>query len=390
MRLYLPLFLLLSIETFGQVNAGEDVFVSPGVEITLNADFDHVGNDVFISDDEVQGPFDIGFQFVFFGQVYDEFYIGANGFISFTPGLASGTREPPEIPTTDPLAPKNCILGPFQDWNPEIEPAPYIFYKTVGSAPERKLVVLWCDISLFSDPASTCLNSKGTFQIILNEGSNVIENHLVTKPVCSANKLATQGLHNENGTIGIAVPGRNAAEWSAEGESWHFIPESNNNYQVEEVDFAPFDLAPGSKLSWEWYKGVVSGSPEIRSSRLVIIPENSSVYYAIASTCAGKTYQDTVEVIVLPVPNAFRPGSALAENRSFSLKGLPVENISSFSLLIYNRWGQLVFESSDINEEWDGTYEGSECPQGAYFWVVYYKNAEEDKISRKGQVLLIR
>jgi gliding motility-associated-like protein len=68
-------------------------------------------------------------------------------------------------------------------------------------------------------------------------------------------------------------------------------------------------------------------------------------------------------------------------------------NISTFDLFVFNRWGEVIWESHDAKAKWDGTYgsEGMQCPQGVYTWKIAYKPAEnDDKISLTGHITLIR
>jgi hypothetical protein len=122
-----------------------------------------------LSDDSQMGPFNIGFTFCFYGNTYTQFYIGSNGWVSFSPGQ-SVSFVPNAIPTAAGATPKNCVMGPWTDWNPSISGV--INYKTLGVAPCRRLVVTWNQVPMYS-----CTNLKGTFQIILYETTNLIENH---------------------------------------------------------------------------------------------------------------------------------------------------------------------------------------------------------------------
>ena len=68
----------------------------------------------------------------------------------------------------------------------------------------------------------------------------------------------------------------------------------------------------------------------------------------------------SLEVCVKPdytlyFPNAFRPGSATSVNNTFLPVGL---GVSEFNMRIYNRWGEMVFESDDFLTGWDGTFGG--------------------------------
>jgi hypothetical protein len=75
----------------------------------------------------------------------------------------------------------------------------------------------------------------------------------------------------------------------------------------------------------------------------------------------------------LQVPNAIKPNSSKPGVRTFKPKGVGLE---SYHIGIYTKWGELVWESSELQdgapaEAWDGTYQNGElCPQGSYVWKV--------------------
>jgi gliding motility-associated-like protein len=103
---------------------------------------------------------------------------------------------------------------------------------------------------------------------------------------------------------------------------------------------------------------------------------------------------DTVEITfkdcetVLWVPNAFTPGNS--QNNEFQAEG---QNLASFELIIYSRWGEMVFKSNDIETGWDGTFSGKPCPSDVYVWVIFYKEISDPGAGtqvKKGNVLLIR
>jgi gliding motility-associated-like protein len=64
---------------------------------------------------------------------------------------------------------------------------------------------------------------------------------------------------------------------------------------------------------------------------------------------------------------------------------------STFSMKIYDRWGQIVFESKSFEEPWDGTMKnGKPAPMGNYIWVSHFFDIQGFEHNQKGQVLLIR
>jgi len=188
------------------------------------------GTAIHLVDDAVSTPLPIGFSFCFFGNTYTQFYLGSNGWIGFSPGQTMAFTAA-TIPSTSWLVPRNCIMGPWMDWNPGVGTniGNYIRYQTQGIAPYRRLVVTWTNTPLYQ-----CTAINGTIQIVIYESTNVIENHITAKPVCLAwaGGTATQGLHNLAGTVAVVVPGRNASVWTANNESRRFTPNGPPNFTV--------------------------------------------------------------------------------------------------------------------------------------------------------------
>jgi len=378
-------FLLFPYVGFTQFDAGPNDTINTGVPVTLTATYGLIGEGITISDDGVEGPFPIGFTFSFFGNSYSQFYIGANGWISFSPNPnARGTRQPFAIPSSADYNPKNCILGPFQDLNPLVAGSPYIFFHTLGQDSNRRLVVMWCQTPMYE-----CKDSLMTFQIVLNEGTNTIENHLMVKPSCFdwQGNGATQGVQNETGYIGFAVPGRNATSWSARQEGWIYIPSSIDSFQIASIPYNLQPIVPGEKILYRWYRGSEQISLQ---QRMVVTPTQTTTYYAWCTLCDGQEFMDSVTVVVIPyIPNAFTPnGDGL--NDFFRILGTPPENITEFHFQIFNRWGEVVFSTSDIEEPWDGTVNGSPAPEGVYVWVIYYKDNSKHVVTSKGTLTLFR
>jgi gliding motility-associated-like protein len=246
MNLIKYLFILISFVTYSQYcpYLGPDQILPCGVgSTTLTADFSqcgpgsnpnqttnygvtnipyvtqtNTGTQLFMSDDSQQGPFNIGFTFCFFGQTYNQFWVGSNGWISFSPAQPT-TFTSATIPNGAGTVPKNCVMGPWQDWHPGL--GGQIRYQVQGTAPCRKLVVSWVGVPMFS-----CTNLLGTFHTVIYESTNVIENYIQSKPNCLAwaGGTAVQGLHNTTGTVAITVPGRNSTQWTANNDAYRYTP----------------------------------------------------------------------------------------------------------------------------------------------------------------------
>ncbi|MBD3638557.1 MAG: gliding motility-associated C-terminal domain-containing protein [Crocinitomicaceae bacterium] len=89
----------------------------------------------------------------------------------------------------------------------------------------------------------------------------------------------------------------------------------------------------------------------------------------------------------LILPNFFTPGSDGANDLFF----FPNKAIVEFEAVIVNRWGVTMFEFTDINQSWDGTDKnGSECPDGVYFYTYRATSTNGTEYEGQGNVHLIR
>lgn len=177
----------------------------------------YAGTLVPLSDDDVSPLIPIGFDFCFYGNSYSEVNIGSNGWIGFSGGPFTFTSEP--VPSVSPGVPKNCIMGPWYDINPGVGGT--VRYQTLGVAPLRRFVVSYTNV-----PHFLCGGDLETYQIILYETSNEIENHIQTKGICFGwdDGNAVQALHNIDGTAAIISPGRNNTPWSATNDAIRYTP----------------------------------------------------------------------------------------------------------------------------------------------------------------------
>ena len=86
------------------------------------------------------------------------------------------------------------------------------------------------------------------------------------------------------------------------------------------------------------------------------------------------------------VPDAFTPNGD-AENGVFKVQG---KFLDSFRMWVYNRWGEVVFESKDRNIGWDGTKFGIELPAGVYVYRIEILDSLGQATVKTGKVLLMR
>lgn len=98
---------------------------------------------------------------------------------------------------------------------------------------------------------------------------------------------------------------------------------------------------------------------------------------------------NVVPEILLYAPNSFTPdGNDYNQQWGIYMEGLDIYN---FELILFNRWGQIIWESHDPNTKWDGTYNGVLVQQGTYTWTIEAKDIQNDaKYNFNGHVNVLR
>ena len=102
---------------------------------------------------------------------------------------------------------------------------------------------------------------------------------------------------------------------------------------------------------------------------------------AVSALVQGQTRTDQVYI-----PNSFTPNG---DGRNDVLR-VYSNVIRSLKMVIFNQWGEKVYESTDQNMAWDGTYKGKPQPSGVYIYVAEVIINTGEKISRKGSINLVR
>ena len=108
-------------------------------------------------------------------------------------------------------------------------------------------------------------------------------------------------------------------------------------------------------------------------------------------TTYGRTtvYVEDCSVITqIFIPNAFSPYNTDDINDYFHIYAENID-IDDFYFSIYNRWGQLLFHTTDPRFRWDGKYNGDYLPQGIYTYKLIYRNAENNYKELNGSIFIL-
>ncbi len=115
---------------------------------------------------------------------------------------------------------------------------------------------------------------------------------------------------------------------------------------------------------------------------------------ALAPSVFGQTGPNPTEVCGVFAPNAFTPN----RDNTNDLFGVVVSEaceMVTYQLRVFDRYGRLVFESSDPRDRWDGNYNGRAMKEGTYLWQLNATYVDPDgtnqvRLSEQGSVVLIR
>jgi gliding motility-associated-like protein len=153
----------------------------------------------------------------------------------------------------------------------------------------------------------------------------------------------------------------------------------------DSVELGTHDLA--DYLYW-WYDE--SGNLIDSSGYTTVSPAITTTYKLVVKDFKFEETVDYVTVYVEDcatfVPNIFSPNRDGNNDVLYVLSNY----IQSMQFVVYNRWGEKVFETKNINEGWNGKYNGEACSPGVYVWYLEAVLLNGETIKRKGNVSLVR
>lgn len=150
---------------------------------------------------------------------------------------------------------------------------------------------------------------------------------------------------------------------------YEFLPIPSLNYDiVEEANcFSPalIDLEYVGDLSWS-SNSVTANSDSTTLSVSILSSLNLPLSVSLGECSISENIYLAVDCASLFIPNVFTPNQD-GVNDFFQVVG---EGIGEFELIIFNRWGKIVFQTNDPSARWDGGYDEYYVPDGVYYYIV--------------------
>ncbi len=147
---------------------------------------------------------------------------------------------------------------------------------------------------------------------------------------------------------------------------------------------------------WDFQDGANSTDTNVSVTHLFPATPNAGYNVTLVATSIDGCVDSVIhlftvmDVILFYIPNTFSPDGNEFNNRFMPIFTSGVDPFE-FSMLIYNRWGEIIFETKDMHSGWDGTYGGKIVKDGSYIWTLQFKETmSEDRHTYTGHINIVR
>ncbi len=267
-----------------------------------------------------------------------------------------------------------------------VQTLPFIAADTVNAS-FTYTAVYGCqrDTFLFSHNGAHNVNSwNWTFNTITAN----TQNHTIIFPATSTNDIqliVSNGVCKDTATTQVVLSNEVKASFT--------MPDIICPEDPLEV----VNTSTGQISSWLWKYDVV-GSSTLKDPPPFLFPTiNREAYYTVkllaynSSLGCADSARKTLTVLdhcLIEVPSGFTPNNDGLNDFFQPHNALKADN---YEFKVYNRWGQLVFQSRNWREKWDGKINGAYQTTGVFVWMLSYTHRDTRKqVFRKGTVTLIR
>ena len=187
------------------------------------------------------------------------------------------------------------------------------------------------------------------------------------------------------------------------GTYWVRVSDANNcsatdTLKILAIDTIPKNFLPPDQkicygnavnISIPGYKDYLWSTGEI--SGIVSLNKFGTFYLTVKdhNNCTGTDSIIIQQANCIPfgIPNAFTPNG---DSKNDVFKPTINQAIQSFSFIVFNRYGEKIFETRDYGKGWDGTFKGKEQPLGSYIYLIRFTSILGWESENSGTVLLIR
>jgi len=222
----------------------------------------------------------------------------------------------------------------------------------------------------YSDMSAIVTLNSYFYKVVVVDSCNV---EVLTSNIGRTILLVAEGLGNMT----------NELTWN-DYEAWSGNVDSYSIYRKVDGNFEPLVNVP---FGTNTYSDNVAN---------YTTSEGKFTYYVLANEAPGNIYNFletsmSNEAFAKQTPKLFVPSAFVPKgfNTLFKPFGVFID-ATDYDFIIFNRWGQIIFETQDPNAGWDGTFKGNESPYGVYTYLITFRNPDNVQIQKRGTVTLLR
>lgn len=170
----------------------------------------------------------------------------------------------------------------------------------------------------------------------------------------------------------------------------NFQPFAGNDTIIVKGEYVNFHATGGIKYVWTPTTNLSFTDVQNPTG---YYPDTGKFYYSVHITsAAGCQGDDSIMVWVVNQPSLFIPSGFTPNGDGLNdfLKVISVGYSKVRFFRVFNRWGQVVYETNRFDNPWDGTYKGRKMEIGTYFWMLGVTDRFGTESTMKGDVTLIR
>jgi gliding motility-associated-like protein len=182
--------------------------------------------------------------------------------------------------------------------------------------------------------------------------------------------------------------GNQEVETTETGELWVYVTDTNSctggdSINIDRIQLPFVDLGADTTICEDVEIELTAGEGDFEyywwdgsTGQSVYVSDSGEYWVSVSNKCGEMTAYRMITVMDcnpdIYFPNAFTPNGDGKNDRFLPVP--LVQGIFDSRMIIFNRFGQTVFQQENINQGWDGTCKGTPCPPGTYIWQVYYKH----------------
>ncbi|MFD1551217.1 hypothetical protein DNU06_13145 [Putridiphycobacter roseus] len=170
-----------------------------------------------------------------------------------------------------------------------------------------------------------------------------------------------------------------------------FVFSPTSPLKDEVVEFQNLSTG-GSNYFWQFGDG--ASAVDVNPTHIYLSPKLYQVTLTASNPYCDNATFASIEVrdeLLFYIPNSFTPADIGSANSNFQPVFVSGYNPYVFHMLLFNRYGEVVFESFDASQGWDGRYQGEMVKQGVYVWRVQFGELVSDKKTiAEGHVTVLR